>query len=454
MQVGVSWDSWKRYLIVWGLEETSSVDPTPPPESLEQPSDTEIPPKESDPESSENQAKVRADEVHATDEAEIDMDNSANVDSNGRPLGESENRPTEGTAEKSTRAEPDGNDSLKDTRTSHCEGQAGGGDPPPDEIVQQTNELRFDTEHIASGATANGDQNWPKNAMVESSTQTGVDHSPTAENSTQTAAVDDNDNWLDKWDMTVRRCQQCKRAFGTQEKLTEHLSRWHAPNSESLGLYFPPSPSPVGPFGSGYDTVNIVEHGDLILHVKGVADNVSPPQRFLVASQTLWASSPVFNAMFGPKSKFQEGLNIRRASMSGHPPPVISLQDDPVAMECLLKVLFHQPCQPKTGYREILEVAIVTDKYDMQNVMSCWAEKAISWVERYVGLRGFEDAILISWVFGYEAIFHKMFTHLTLNSKLVDKTLVFPGTSGDSRTLCEETPSIVLGKNDPHVFFV
>ena len=267
------------------------------------------------------------------------------------------------------------------------------------------------------------------------------------ENSAQTDDVGD-DNWLEDWDLTVRRCTECNRAFATQQRLTRHISRWHAPDSEPLAPHLGPK-APESEKAVGVDTflIKIVEDGDLILDAWSESNSHIHRKRFLVSSQALWAASPVFKAMFGPKSQFQEGLNIRRASILGYPTPVIELEVDPDAMECILKILFHRPPSTVSTFPEILNIAIATDKYEMQDVMAGWAEKVMPTVNELADLPGNEDALFIAWVFGYGDIFEKVFTALSLSTYLdTNSQLNVYNSAGQSTKLCEHTPSTIIGK--------
>ena len=266
----------------------------------------------------------------------------------------------------------------------------------------------------------------------------------TTENCVQTQG-EDNDNWLDDWDLVVRRCVHCDRAFGTQQRVEEHVRRQHAPGLEPLELYPAPNrPDTAKVSDIEPPLVKIVENGDLILEVQPNPSGVLPYKRFQVASQALWAASPVFNAMFGPTSKFQERLNIRRANAFGYPPSVISLQDDSAAMECVLNVLFHRRSSlpRKYEFADVLNIAIVTDKYEMQDVMAGWAEPLLPVVETWAGEPGHGNALFISWVFGYDAVFENMCTTLTLASQIVNSSF-------SAVALSEHTPPVVISKQRP-----
>lgn len=156
----------------------------------------------------------------------------------------------------------------------------------------------------------------------------------------------------------------------------------------------------------------IVHDGDLKL---SVGLTVFQRKVFLVASQALWAVSPVFKAMLGPTSSFKEAVTLRNL---GSEPPVVDLDDDFDAMEIVLNVLFHQhprlPAIDTYTCSQIFQIALITEKYELHNVMHYWSRDLHKRFEAISETAINDDSVFISWVFGYDEIFSEKTGRLTL----------------------------------------
>ena len=152
----------------------------------------------------------------------------------------------------------------------------------------------------------------------------------------------------------------------------------------------------------------LVDDGDLFVKIPPKLQS-SPAKIFQVNSQILWAASPVFRAMLGPKSSFKEALEIRRAVIRGSnsPTPIVTLDDPLATVQLVLQILCHRhehPCPlPETlSIRDLSRVAAFADKYELQDVLRPWALK---WRWSRLEKLPCEDAgykIFVSWVFRME----------------------------------------------------
>ncbi|KAH7304928.1 hypothetical protein B0I35DRAFT_414148 [Stachybotrys elegans] len=91
-------------------------------------------------------------------------------------------------------------------------------------------------------------------------------------------------------------------------------------------------------------------------------------REFHVSSKTLALASPYFAALFGPN--FKEGI----ATRSGEKPCIALEDDDPGAMDTILKALHHQCADIplEMELKELVQIAIHCDKYDCIKAMKPW----------------------------------------------------------------------------------
>lgn len=162
--------------------------------------------------------------------------------------------------------------------------------------------------------------------------------------------------------------------------------------------------------------------GDLRLDV-GEDEEV---QRFKVCSRTLSRASKVFKAMlYGnfiesrPSNKEQEWV-------------VALPEDDPVPLATVLYIVHNQFSKvPDSVTREeLFNITVLTDKYDMTEVLRPWAK---SWIKplasgsRPLGQKGDEALLWIAWELGHVDLFQRTLGHLqetcTLDqhSKVLDR---------------------------------
>ena len=185
----------------------------------------------------------------------------------------------------------------------------------------------------------------------------------------------------------------------------------------------------------GGDVILKTEHGDA----------------YLVGSQVLCAVSPVFRAMFGRNSGFSEAINVRRANILGYPPAVINVDDDPFALGLILKVLHHRNdlLPDEITFKQLTSTAEVSNKYEVirplkQTIDRLSKQKQL---DETVYEDGYEDWILISYIFGYEDIFLRATENVILNGGMSRGELRVGGWFLN-KTLSSSTPPAVIGM--PH----
>ncbi|KAI9147645.1 Efflux pump himE [Paramyrothecium foliicola] len=112
-------------------------------------------------------------------------------------------------------------------------------------------------------------------------------------------------------------------------------------------------------------TVRLDPEGDVTLVIEG---NDDTQHRFLASSVVLRLASPVFAKMFGPN--FKEGADIR----SGQVPSISLGDDDPKAMDTILRIIHHQ-CSGiafSLPPAVLASLAVHSDKYDCNRALKPW----------------------------------------------------------------------------------
>lgn len=138
-------------------------------------------------------------------------------------------------------------------------------------------------------------------------------------------------------------------------------------------------PSPVP------DAVQLDPDGDAVLVF-------SNEKKFLVSSKVMSLTSSMFRAMFG-NPHFKEGSQLRNGEI-----PVVDLdEDDPAAMEMILRILHHK--SPNTSrvckdQKFRFQLAVCCDKYDFTEALRYWIA---TWLGqyRYISSRKALDAMRI-----------------------------------------------------------
>lgn len=147
--------------------------------------------------------------------------------------------------------------------------------------------------------------------------------------------------------------------------------------------------------------------GDLRLDV-GEDENV---QRFIVCSRTLSRASKVFKAML--YGNFVES----KPSSKEHEWVVALPEDDPASLATVLYAIHNKfskvPDSVTQG--ELFNITVLTDKYDMTEVLRPWAK---AWAEplasssRPLGQKGDEALLWIAWELGHIDLFRRTLGNL------------------------------------------
>jgi hypothetical protein len=114
------------------------------------------------------------------------------------------------------------------------------------------------------------------------------------------------------------------------------------------------------------ESMTLDPNGDVILAVNDTARDAR--EKFIVSSRVLSLASPVFSKMFSPN--FKEGIQMQQGDR-----PCIELEeDDPKAMETILRILHYQCASIplSTDPETLAALAIHCDKYDCNKAMKPW----------------------------------------------------------------------------------
>jgi len=259
---------------------------------------------------------------------------------------------------------------------------------------------------------------------ADASSVTPSTDNPESSRSGQTWSLEvSDDSWIEDWDMTIHRCSHCERPFVSAARLAQHVQTWHTGRAPALRPY----QKPLSDTDAGSDElVVIAPHGDLFLSVsEEPAQSGSQGVRFQVTSSTLWLASRVFNSMFGPTSRFQEAISLRRSHIMGFPPVVVALDDDPEALQFVLTALHfsYGPFSTIT-YELMVEVAVICDKYELHRALQPVADRCFLPIGMKISKSSESSSnwLLISYVFGYERIFAAVSKYIILHLTDAEQT--------------------------------
>ncbi|KAF8542833.1 hypothetical protein BDD12DRAFT_875770 [Trichophaea hybrida] len=169
------------------------------------------------------------------------------------------------------------------------------------------------------------------------------------------------------------------------------------------------------PEASG-ELVSVFEDGDMILDASAGYHS----RRFKVSSHVLCAASNVFRAMFGPNGKFRESRELRTADASTELYVLPIEEDDLDVLQIILMILHHKNSGvPKEiDFEKLVQVAVLSDKYDLAVALrftaSAWRGRWRCKVNRTMSGSdsladpGYENWLLVSWVFGEAEIFKRL----------------------------------------------
>jgi len=156
--------------------------------------------------------------------------------------------------------------------------------------------------------------------------------------------------------------------------------------------------------------------GDVILVIPSQAQERTA--RFQVSSHSLCLASSVFRTILGANACFEKGNALRYRATSS-PPIDITLEDDePKALALLLRIVHHQyDWVPRTlDDDQLYQVAILCDKYDMQQVLGLYLDQWIPMDTEAGGKISGDRWLFISYVFGREDLFMQLSKELILTS--------------------------------------
>jgi hypothetical protein len=150
--------------------------------------------------------------------------------------------------------------------------------------------------------------------------------------------------------------------------------------------------------------------------------------------------------MFGPESNLKEAAELRRSQIFGTP-TVISLDDDPQALEIILMALHHQSdlLPHAIEMSEMVHIAEICDKYEFHQALKPIADKLFIPMKDDATKPGNEDSLLCCYVFGYEDVFAEVSKELIIRGAWnPGQGLHFDHSTPGTLSTC--IPGFVVGK--------
>ncbi|KAK3616282.1 hypothetical protein LTR56_026057 [Elasticomyces elasticus] len=94
--------------------------------------------------------------------------------------------------------------------------------------------------------------------------------------------------------------------------------------------------------------------------------------------------------------------------------------DDPDALKIVLNIahLRFEAVPQSLDFKQLLSLAILTDKYQATRVLRPWIANWTMDLTRFVGKPGYEECAWIAWEFGLEVEFEHIVTYLILHAKV------------------------------------
>ncbi|KAK5694967.1 hypothetical protein LTR17_024728 [Elasticomyces elasticus] len=94
--------------------------------------------------------------------------------------------------------------------------------------------------------------------------------------------------------------------------------------------------------------------------------------------------------------------------------------DDPDALKIVLNIahLRFEAVPQSLDFKQLLSLAILTDKYQATRVLRPWIADWTMDLTRFVGKPGYEECAWIAWEFGLEVEFEHIVTYLILHAKV------------------------------------
>ncbi|KAK4692995.1 hypothetical protein P7C71_g4314, partial [Lecanoromycetidae sp. Uapishka_2] len=138
----------------------------------------------------------------------------------------------------------------------------------------------------------------------------------------------------------------------------------------------------------------------------------------IVSRKALSLSSPVFLAMLGKKSKFQESTD---QTIDKNGIQTISFPDDQFQPMLTVARIIHLQSNfvdKEVSFQQLYQIAILCDKYDLRRCLGPWVD---IWSKPYLDSfrsEGFHGWLFISKVFRYGDVFKAITRHLIMDCEI------------------------------------
>jgi hypothetical protein len=197
--------------------------------------------------------------------------------------------------------------------------------------------------------------------------------------------------------------------------------------------------------------LEICKFGDIEITLKTATIHAA----YLVSSHQLRTNSPVFRDLLGPDSEFgaytrncqvHSGLTVNTAERYRLE---VKKDLDPAAFAAVLYI-FHAGGKHLSGsipFAGLVKVAVVCDYYNCSAALGPWYGKWVDHWKTYIVDRGYEDWLLIAWVFGEYQIFQTLTKNLSERGIMENNEFLIVS-SEEPRVverLSEHIPPVIIG---------
>ena len=180
-------------------------------------------------------------------------------------------------------------------------------------------------------------------------------------------------------------------------------------------------------------TIPIDPNGDLTL----IVGHPKEARAFRVSSKTLSLASPVWRAMFSPQNNFKE------ASPDNEEITFPKDSSQAVFVVLLAAHLLFQDIPQKVEFTELVDLCVVSDKYDCISLLQPWLTAWMAPFRELVEEDGFEEWALIAWVAGDEDTFRRTTDRIVFTCKTNQKKQCLTAAGG---ILDDVLPPVIIGK--------
>lgn len=137
---------------------------------------------------------------------------------------------------------------------------------------------------------------------------------------------------------------------------------------------------------------------------------------FVVSSAVMCLASPIWSKIFSPAGQFLEAApcyGIREVRFGG---------DNAKALLLILRIIHLQfrEVPEEIRFNDLLNVAVLCDKYDMAEIVNPWIPRWMGQWESSATDVGREGWLFISWTFGMRRMYEKVAKNLVLNLAIGD----------------------------------